>query len=186
MGRSSRNRRKSPARAAAVPYRRAGSRATNLWMIVSRSRGNRGVELPEQGRIVAAHPFDQLVAIGGLVGRAQSHQLIEREAQAVEVGPRVAPPREAFRGHVANRAQDIAGAGQILGLERLGQPEVGHPDVSLRVQQQVRRLDVAMENALPVGVFERQGDLKADPGQAAVSQPVPIRDGRQVFGRGRA
>jgi hypothetical protein len=43
-----------------------------------------------------------------------------------------------------------------------------------------------MQNSLPVGVLERLGDLKADPGQAPVSQPIPIGDVRQIFGRGRA
>ena len=34
------------------------------------------------------------------------------------------------------------------------------------VQQQVRRLDVAVEDALPVGVLQGVGHLDADPGHA--------------------
>ena len=39
-------------------------------------------------------------------------QLVERQAQGVEVGPGVPLAAEPLRGHVAERAQDVAGAGQ--------------------------------------------------------------------------
>jgi hypothetical protein len=42
------------------------------------------------------------------------------------------------------------------------QPEVSHPQVSLEIDQQVRRLDVAMDHALLVCVPERIGRLQTD------------------------
>ena len=38
--------------------------------------------------------------------------------------------------------------GQVIGVGRRCQPEVGDPDIAVDVEQQVRRLDVAMQNAL--------------------------------------
>ena len=77
------------------------------------------------------HLLDQLVPVRRLERRPQRHQLVERQAQAVDVRPRVALPREPLRRHVAERAQDVAGVGQVVGLGRLGQAEVGDPDVAV-------------------------------------------------------
>ena len=70
--------------------------------------------------------------------------------------------------------------GLVVGL---GQAEVGHPDGAAGVQQQVRRLDVAVEDALLVGVLQRLGHLHADLGHAlpvgrptcpALASPLPL------------
>ena len=49
----------------------------------------------------------------------------------------------------------------------LGQAEVGDPDGPLVVEQQVRRLDVAVDHPLAVGVGQRLGHLHADPRRLA-------------------
>ena len=55
---------------------------------------------------------------------------------------------EPLRGHVADRADDVAGVRQVVALDRLGQPEVGDPDGALSVEQKVGGLDVAVEDTL--------------------------------------
>ena len=166
IGRSSTNRRRSSASAAAVAYRAAGSRAIALATIVSRSRGTPGASFFSRSGSSCSTRSISAMPVRRLERRPQRHQLVERQAQAVHVGPRVALPREPLRGHVADGAQDVAGVRQVVGLGRLGQAEVGHPDVAVVVQQEVRRLDVAVEDALAVGVLQRLGHLDADPGDA--------------------
>ena len=53
----------------------------------------------------------------------------------------------------------------------VGQAEVGDPDGPLVVEQQVRRLDVAVDDPLGMGVGQRLGDLDADPRRLAVVEP---------------
>jgi hypothetical protein len=54
-----------------------------------------------------------------------------------------------------------------MGLGALGQAEIGDPGVAGGVQQDVRRLDVAMEEAAAVGVVQGLGNLPADPRDGA-------------------
>ena len=42
-------------------------------------------------------------------------------------------------------------------------PEVGDPDQALLIEQEVRRLDVAMDDAALMGIFERLGRVGAEP-----------------------
>ena len=56
--------------------------------------------------------------------------------------------------------------GEFDFIRRLGQPEVGDPDVPLKVKKQVRWLDVPVHDPLTVGVMQRLGGLNADPGYA--------------------
>ena len=79
---------------------------------------------------------------------------------------------------VGRRAEDLPGAAaDAVGVERLGDAEVGELDRPLAVDQQVLRLDVAVDDPSLVGHAQRLGDLlggarRAGPGQlAAVDQP---------------
>jgi hypothetical protein len=71
---------------------------------------------------------------------------------------------------------------QVVGFSRLGQPEVGHPDVAAIVQQQVGRLDIAMEDALAVGILQGLGYLHADAGDALVIPAVGVGQCRELGG----
>ena len=73
--------------------------------------------------------------------------------------PRLKP----LRRHVSHRAHDVAGVGHVVGVDGLCQAEVGDPDVAASIQEQVRRLDVAMEDSLCVRMGQSIGNLDADP-----------------------
>ena len=65
---------------------------------------------------------------------------------------------------------DVAGLGESLfRLGALGQAEVGDPGRPGRVEQDVRRLDVAMQETAVVGVVQGLGDLEADAGDQSAS-----------------
>ena len=93
--------------------------------------------------------------------RPERQQLVEGQPQRVDVGAGVALAAEPLGRHVAERAQDVAGLGQAVVL-RLGQAEVGDPDDARVVEQQVRRLDVAVDDAAGVGVGQPLRRLAAD------------------------
>ena len=96
--------------------------------------------------------LDQPVAVGRRERRPERQQLVERQAQRVDVAAGVGLAVEPLRGHVPQRADDVAGVGQVVVGDRLGQAEVGDPDGPVEVEQQVRGLDVAVEDPLRVGV----------------------------------
>ena len=72
-------------------------------------------------------------------------------------------PGEPLRRDVRERPRHVAGLGQRLGLGHLGQPEVEHPRRhALAVRQEdVRRLDVTVEDPGRMGVGEPVAHLRA-------------------------
>ena len=88
-------------------------------------------------------------------------QLVEDRGQPVYVGARTDPARVAaglLGRHVAGRAQHIACL-RLVGVrvQQLRQAEVGHLRRSVRREQHVGRLDVAMDDAGVVCGLDRQG-----------------------------
>src|SRR5207248_138020 len=79
------------------------------------------------------------------------------------LAPRVRPALEPLRRHIAQGPDDVTGLGRSVGALGLGQAEVGDPDRAARVYQEVRGLDVAVEDALRMRVGQALGDLQADP-----------------------
>ena len=88
---------------------------------------------PEPRRLLVPDLFDQTTLIRLLVGRLQGHEFIQRQPQAVNIGPGITLPLEPLRGHVADRAQEIAKIRQVIGIGNLGQPEISDPDVLLDI-----------------------------------------------------
>ena len=107
--------------------------------------------------------------------RAEGEHLVQGRAQRVDVASRVGHAVEPLGGHVSQGADNVAGLSQPFPLAVLGlrQPEVGDPDDSAGVEQEIRRFDVAVADALRVGVGQCVGRLGADP-----------RDGSKVRGAG--
>ena len=126
------------------------------------------VELARRPRRLVLHPVDQPALVRIVERRPECQQLVERQAQAIDVALRQGLALEPFRSHEADRADDVAGVRQLLRPFGLGQPEVGDPHRPLQIEQQVRRLDVAVQDTLAVGVGQRVGGLDADPRHASV------------------
>ena len=100
--------------------------------------------------------------------RLAGEHLVEHAAQGVDVGAGgdLALAHRLLGAHVVRRAERHAGLGHpvpagLAGGER--DAEVGHQRAPV-VQQDVLRLDVAVDHAVPVGVVERVGHLGARSG----------------------
>ena len=188
IGRSSRNRCRSSASAAAVAYRCAGSRAIALSddrLQVARHR-------PVQLAAAAAAPravtcSDQLCAVRRLERRPQRQQLVERQPQArrrrargvaLALGTAPAPCSGSCR-----RCRRC-GSGRRPSAA-LASPKSATQTLPSAVEQQVRRLDVAVEDALAVGVLQRLGHLHADPGHALRQNRRSVSDERRDARHGR-
>ena len=130
--------------------------------------------------------------IGG-IGQPPGHDLEEHHAQRIDVRPRVGAGRfdGLLRGHVGRRADPDPGRGQgrhdrgaLVG--HLGDAEVRElGDVQTR-QQHVGGLDVAVDDAVLVGVLQGIRDLAdqargALEGQHALVQQVLERAAADVF-----
>ena len=95
--------------------------------------------------------------------RLSCQERIENGAQPVDVGrrrDRAATAQRLLRGHVGGRSHDRAGLGQLDALVKpLGQAEVRDVRLALLVQQDVGRLEVAVQDSPLVGVLDRFGDV---------------------------
>jgi hypothetical protein len=166
-------------------------------------RGHLGGRLVAVGRVLGVELFDhggQALGHGRvqlahrprlLVGDAPQHRQrrrrperrppdahrVEHAAQAEEVGAVVGrlPPR-LLRRHVLRRAGDDPALRQAGVVHRPRQAEVGeHDPLDAVLQQDVGRLDVAVDDPLGVGGGQAQRRLPADPQHGRdVQRPVPV------------
>jgi hypothetical protein len=143
------------------------------------------LELGRQARVELAHPARLAVQDAvehGARGRAGEgtlarHHLVEHRAEREEIGARVDRLAERLlRRHVGDGAERHARARQLgrlvgpavgvvgrrerrLVLGELGEPEVEHLELARGAHEQVRRLDVAMNDAALMRRVERAGHL---------------------------
>ena len=100
--------------------------------------------------------------IVGRPGGPQCQQFVQREPQTVDVAAGVGVAAHLFGGHVPQGSDNVAALRNVVAFDGFGQPEVGHPDNALPVEQQVGRLDIAVQNSLFVSKLQRPGRLDAD------------------------
>ena len=95
-----------------------------------------------------------------LVGPVAAQQLVGDDGECVEVtrGAGALSPRLLWR-EVARGPEDRPGERHRVEARRAGDSEVGDMEVVAVVQEQVRRLDVAMDDPVPVRGVERLGGL---------------------------
>ena len=64
--------------------------------------------------------------------------------------------------HVLRRSEHDSRSGHAVGVHEPGQPEVHDPDIALPVDHDVLGLEVAVDDAQPVGLGQAFGDLDGD------------------------
>ncbi len=98
-------------------------------------------------------------------------QGIKNRAQTVNVGRRrksTSGLAGLFGRHVRRRSHQTSGLCQFtIGPDSLGQAEVGHMRLVVLVQEDVGRLQVAVQYPALMGVMERGGGDRDDPGRGA-------------------
>jgi len=109
--------------------------------------------------------LDDLVGRLARVRRTPGQQVVKRASQPVDVGPSVdrVGVGGLLRGHVLDRAHGLAGTRHLF-AGRLGGPEPGEPQVEnlqlpLLIHDQVRRLDVPVNQLVLMGVLKPHGRL---------------------------
>ena len=106
--------------------------------------------------VLVQDAVDQPVADRCLIGRFQHQQFVERQAQAVHVATGASHWPENRSGAMYRSVPTMSpGCVRSSASAGLGQAEVGDPDIAPVIQEQVRRLDIPVKDAMAVGVFER-------------------------------
>ena len=144
-----------------APFRLPGDRFEDDGLKVARDRP---VQALRPRRCVVQDLTQQLAPVGGVEGRAQGQQFVESQAQAVNVTAPVRNAVELLRGHITKGPNHVSGPGQVLLLGQLGQAEVRHPYGSRPSQNEVARLDIAMQGSLSMRVMNGRRRLHPDRG----------------------
>ena len=121
------------------------------------------------------HPHQQLRDRGVAVeGHRAGDHLVEDQTERVEIDAMVhLSARHLFRRHVARRAEQLAAARHVGGRgQRLRQAEVRDVRRARVIDQDVVRLQVAVDDAFGVRGGERVGDLPRDRDGALDRQPA--------------
>ena len=131
---------------------------------------NLGIERSGTPRLLFDDLAQDLHRTVGLERSLTREQGVEDRAQAVDIGgggDLVAQPLGLLGSHVAGRAHRRRGRDRrrlAIGFQPLGQSEVNHVGLVVVVHQDVRRLQVAVQHSALVGVVDRGGDLRDQPG----------------------
>ena len=178
---------RASASSSADPWRCGGSRAMALRMIASMLLGEPRPDLarsPRRGAGEVRRQRRQRHVIGDLEGTLERQRLEERDPHRVDVAPDLVggDAQQAFGRHVHRRPGTVAHLlaswrppGRGPGRSRTDRP-IGPPVV----QEDVRRLDVAMGDPLIVGVG--QGPRGLRPGSASWPRDTPARPGSRGDG----
>ena len=125
-------------------------------------RRNLRVDPVRQCRLPFEHLEDRIQLVLFAKRRPAGEEFVKHGAKAIDIGARRNLGRIAaglLGGHVARRAEDRAGLRfRAVILKDLGQPEIGHQGLVVLIEQDVRRLEVAMDDAVGMQVVHGSGD----------------------------
>jgi hypothetical protein len=165
------------------PVRPLGHRARDHRVDLGRER--RPQLAGDRRRVLDVRPQLRRIRVAR-VRHAPRERLVEHAAQRVDVRARVgAAALDLLGRRVVERADPLAGARERLGVRRPGDAEVGEVGVlgaAALLDQDVRGLDVAVDEAAFVRGVERVGDLGDDARRAHPVQPVLRRQQRAQVG----
>ena len=160
---------------------RVGGRVAVLRGRSGRSRDG-VVEPVGNGR---SHGARMVVSGGVAVRQLTGESEVKRQAQRIQIGPRIAPPaRQQFRRRIVRRAGERTRRGDSeLAVEPCG-AEVGQAVSPVGIEQDVLRFDVAVKDAMPVGSCERGRDIAAEPDRLFGGKRASIPDLHLEVGAG--
>ena len=145
------------------------------------------VDLPRRLRFLVDDLRQHLVAPLAGEGRLQCQKLVQRGAERINVGAVVQgrpPGGNLLRRHVGGRADELAGRRHPRLLQYQGQPEIVDAQPAGWCQEEVRRLDVAVDHPLLVGILQAVGDLGDHPGHSVEVAAARVEH-RRIQPRGR-
>ena len=127
-----------------------------------RQRG-RIEELLDRGHRLADQLVEDLRRLVAAEGRPARDRFVEQDAQRIDVRPVVqrGQPPGMLRTHAGRRAPDLSGRRlreAFLLTGHLREAEIGQVRLVVAVDQDILRLDVAMDDARLVGLVERQSN----------------------------
>ena len=119
-----------------------------------------------RGLRIGLEDLVEQVGLGAGEGQLSGQALVEHHAEGIDVGAGIhlAPIVDLLGGHVVRCAQRHArgGQGQHAAGEDLGQAEVGQPGLALLVDQDVGRLQVAVNDRHGVRGLQCAGHVEQD------------------------
>ena len=101
-----------------------------------------------------------------MIDRPAGQEEIQHGAKPEHVGPRADPVLEPARllgTRISRRTADRAGRLEQPGMGHTGQAEVDEPRLAVRTDQDVRRLDVLVDDAAGIQVRDGVGQLRDEP-----------------------
>jgi hypothetical protein len=141
--------------------------------------GDGVVELAGRARFLGLDLFENLVGSVASVRPLPGQHFVKDDAQTIDVGAGIdAVPLAAglFRAHVRRSAGELRAGAEVHVAQ--SHAEVGHHGPALFVEQDVGRLDVAVDQAAAVSVVHGLGHLGDEPrcfraGEASLFEPRP-------------
>ena len=174
---------RSSAKSPAVVYRSCCALRECLQAGAFQVRRNVAHELTRRLRLILAHLPQQLHQVGRPERQTARQQLVQHDAQAIEVGAPVDAVRRAlglFGRHVVGRPQEEALLARTCLLFAQREAEVHQHRPALGREQDVRGFDVAVDDAPRVRMAQRIEHGQGDPRRVLPRRPMVVHPAAEV------